>query len=137
MIFYTYLNLRSDERVAAKLLPGLEEAFERSPSRLLGGLNGLDRGARWVEGVATEVVMGHPEALERVPGGHLVRSVCRCDLILVVGCHVDLGVGRRHDYLFDTFVCKNLVFMFISPPGSNDERSEISQGQMTIIIRRF
>jgi hypothetical protein len=141
-IFYKYLNLRSSERVATELLASLEEALERSPSRLLGGLNGLDRGARGVEGVATEVVVGHPEALERVPGRHLERSVCRCDLVLVkgsVGGVNDDCVGRRHDdcYLFGTFVCQNLVFMLISPPGSNDERSEISRGQMTIIIQRF
>ena len=78
--------------MAAELLASLEEALERSPSRLLGGLNGLGRGSRWVEGVATEVVMGHPEALEGVPGGHLVRSVCRRDLILVKG-----GVGGVND----------------------------------------
>ena len=128
--------------MAAKLLPGLEEALERSPSRLLGGLNGLDRGARGVKGIATEVVVGHPEALERVPGRHLERSVLRGDLVLVkggVGGVNDDCVGRGHDdcYLFGTFVCEILVFMLISPPGSNDERSEISRGQTTIIFWHF
>ena len=78
--------------MAAKLLPGLEEALERSPSRLLGGLNGLDRSAGSGERVATKVVVGHPEAFERVPGRHLVRSVLGHDLVLVKG-----GVGGVND----------------------------------------
>ena len=100
-IFYKYLNLRSSERVATELLAHLEELLKGSPSRLVGV---LDRGARWVEWVATEVVVGHPEAFERVPGRHLVRSVLGCDLVLVkggVGGVNDDGIGRRHDdYLF-------------------------------------
>ena len=85
--------------MTAKLLTSLEEVLERSPSRLLGGLNGLDRGARGVKGIATEVVVHHPKALERVPGRHLERSVLRGDLVLVkggVGGVDDDCVGRRH-----------------------------------------
>ena len=126
--------------MATELLAHLEELLKGSPSRLVGV---LDRGARWVEWVATEVVVGHPEAFERVPGRHLVRSVLGRDLVLVkggVGGVNDDCVGRRHDddcYLFGTFVCEILVFMLISPPGSNDERSEISRGQTTIIFWHF
>ena len=52
--------------MAAKLLPGLEEALERSPRRLLGGLNGLDRSAGSGEGVAAEVVVLLEETLDGV-----------------------------------------------------------------------
>lgn len=98
--------------MATELLPGLEELLKGSPSRLVGV---LDRGARGVEWVATKVVVGHPEALERVPGRHLVRSVCRRDLILVKGGCVggvdDDCVGRGHDYLFVIFYYRNSAFM--------------------------
>lgn len=82
--------------MATELLAHLEELLKGSPSRLVGV---LDRGARGIEWVATEVVVGHPEALERVPGGHLVRSVLGGDLVLEggVGGVNDVCVGRRHD----------------------------------------
>ena len=115
--------------MATELLALLEELLERRPGRLVCR---LDRSARGFKGIATKIVVSHPEALEGVPGGHLVRSVLGGNLVLVkggVGSVNDDCVGRRHDdcYLFGTFVCENLVFMFNSSPGSNDERSEISR----------
>ena len=63
--------------MAAELLARLEEALERSPS-IFGGLDrGLCRGAGGGERVATQVVVGHPEALDGVSGSG--------------------GSGRRHD----------------------------------------
>jgi hypothetical protein len=73
LIFFD-LNL-SGERVAAELLAHLEEALEVAPKGL--GV-GLCRGAGGSERVATQVVVGHPEALEGVSGG-------------------SGGSGRRHD----------------------------------------
>jgi hypothetical protein len=111
-----YLNL-SCERVTAELLAHLEELLKGSPGRLVGGLY---RGAGGGEGVTTEVVVGQPETLERVPGRHLERSVCRRDLVLVkggaVGVNVDDGVSRRHfdEYLFGMFYYRNSVFMLNS-----------------------
>jgi hypothetical protein len=99
--FFTYfqdLN-RGGKGVTTKLLAGLKEFLERSPGRLVGG---LERGAPGVAGsgewVAAKVVVGHPEALEGVPRGHLERSILGRDLVLVKGDVVsDNGIGRRHD----------------------------------------
>ncbi len=71
--------------MAAELLTHLEELLKGSPSRLVGG---LDRGARGVKGIATEIVVSHPETLERVPGRHLERSVLGGDFLLL-----EVGVG--------------------------------------------
>lgn len=97
--------------MTTELLAHLEELLKGSPSRLVGV---LDRGARGIEWVATEVVVGHPEALERVPDRHLVRSVLRGHLVLVkggVGGVNDDGIGRRHDDLFGIFYYRNSAFM--------------------------
>ena len=121
-----------------KVVTSLEEILERRPGRSI--ITNSASGVAWSgEWVAAKVVVDHPEALEGVPRGHLERSILGRDLVLVkvvCGSGVDDdGVGRRHDdyYLFGTFVCENLVFMFISPPGSNDNY----QDQMTIIFWRF
>ncbi len=111
-LFYTFLHISNlgDEGVTAKLLASLEEALERSPSRLLGG---LDRGARGVKGVAAKVVAGLEEALERVPDRHLERSVLGGDLVLVksgVGGVNDDCVGRRH------YDCYYLVYFITETP---------------------
>ena len=71
--------------MTAELLAHLEELLDRSPSRLVGGgsprlARGLCGGAGGGERVATQVVVGHPEALEGVSGG-------------------SGGSGRRHDDL--------------------------------------
>ena len=85
--------------MAAELLASLEKALERSPDRLL--LNRALGVAGGGERVPAQVVVHHPEALERVPGRHLERSVLGGDLVLVkvggaVGVNVDDGVGRGH-----------------------------------------
>ena len=96
--------------MATELLAHLEELLKGSPSRLVGV---LDRGARGIEWIATEVVVGHPEALERVPGRHLVRSVLGRDLVLVkggVGGVNDDGISGRHDG------CYCLLYFIIETP---------------------
>jgi hypothetical protein len=87
--------------------------------------------------VAAEVVVSHPETLERLPGRLLDGSVCRRDLVLVkggaVGVNVDDGVGRRHfdDICLVCFITENPYLWLILtiwkndnsflPPGSNDK----------------
>jgi hypothetical protein len=114
-IRHKYLN-RVGEWVSAKFLASLEKALERSPERLLTGPH---RGARGVKGMPAQVVVHHPKSLEGVPGRHLERSVCRCDLVLVevggaVGVNVDDCVGRRHDcYCLLYFITDTLFLCLI------------------------
>jgi hypothetical protein len=110
-LFYIFLHDFQDlnlggERVAAKVVPSLEKALERSPERLLTRPH---RGARGVKGMPAQVVVHHPKSLEGVQGRHLERSVLGGDLVLVeVGGAVDVnddGVGRRHDcWLFVWYI---------------------------------
>ena len=61
--FYLHFDV---ERVAAQVVIRLEKALEVAPKGLVGG---VCRGAGGGEGVATQVVVGRPEALEGGSGG--------------------------------------------------------------------
>ena len=96
--------------MAAQVVIRLEKALKVAPKGLVGG---VCRGAGGGERVATQVVVGHPEALEGVSGGssgsHFARGLCRgaggserVATQVVVGHPEALegvsgGSGRRHD----------------------------------------
>ena len=97
--------------MTAELLAHLEELLERSP----GIPRGLGRCAGSGEGVATQVVVSHPEALEGGSGGssgsHFARGLCRSAgsgervaTQVVVGHPEALeGVSGRHFYFIFIF----------------------------------